>query len=314
MGQSKKVLITGSNGFVGKALYGELLNKNYDLIGSVRNISKFIKEQSNVVTEKIDKETDWRETLSGCTTVIHLASRVHILNDKIKDPLLEFRKVNTEGTINLAEQSAEEGIKRFIFLSSIGVIGTKSLDTPFTADSVIDPQTPYAQSKLEAEVGLRDIASNTDMEVVIVRSPAIYGNNAPGNFGLIEASISKGIPLPFGSILNRRSLIYLYNLTSFLNLCIHHQEVGDKIFVIDDNCDLSTPEIVLVMASLLHRQPKLIKFPRVVLHYLLKFIGKDRMRESLMENLQIDSSATRMLTGWAPPFNPKDFFDSSSGD
>ena len=191
MSQTKKVLITGSNGFVGKALYDELRNQDYDLIGSVRNTSKTIEEQSNVVIDSIDKKTDWGEALSERTTVIHLASRVHILNDNTKDPLLEFRRVNTEGTINLAEQAAEHGIKRFIFLSSIGVYGSKSTDIPFTANTDINPQTPYTLSKLEAEEGLRNVASKTDMEMVIVRSPAIYGINAPGNFGLIEASINK---------------------------------------------------------------------------------------------------------------------------
>ncbi len=310
MDQSKKVLITGSNGFVGKALYDELQNQDYELIGSVRNITKFVEEQSNVVIDSIDKKTDWGEALSKCTTVMHLASRVHILNDNTKDPLLEFRRVNTEGTINLAEQAAEHGVKRFIFLSSIGVCGSKSVDIPFSANTDINPQTPYTQSKLEAEEGLINLASKTDMEMVIVRSPAIYGINAPGNFGLIESSINKGIPLPFGSILNRRSLIYIYNLTSFLSICIHHKEVGNKIFVIDDDHDLSTPEIVSVMAGLLHKQAKIIKFPRIGLQLLLKLIGKDRMRESLMDNLQIDSSATRTLTGWEPPFNPRDFFEN----
>jgi nucleoside-diphosphate-sugar epimerase len=308
MSKSKKILVTGSNGFVGRALYDDLQTLGYDLRGSVRSPSKFVAEQSNVVVGSVDNKTDWEGALAGCTTVIHLAGRAHILNDRARDPALDFRGVNTEGTINLAKQALREGVKRFIFVSSIGVNGSRSGEVPITADSEVNPHSPYAVSKLDAEGGLRHIARKSNMEVVIVRPPAIYGRDAPGNFGLIEASVSKGIPLPFGSIVNRRSLIYLHNLTSFLAVCIEHQGVGGKIFVIDDNNDLSTPEIVLVMAGLLDKRARIIKFPQRILSFLLTVIGKDKVRESLMDNFQIDSSATRVLTGWTPPFNPKDFF------
>ena len=308
MNRPKKILITGSNGFVGGALYDDLRTLGYDLRGSVRNLSKFVAEQSNVVVGSVDNKTDWEGALAGCTTVIHLAGRAHILNDRARDPALDFRSVNTEGTINLAKQAVREGVERFIFVSSIGVNGSRSGEVPITADSDVNPHSPYAVSKLDAEVGLRQIACKSNMEVVIVRPPAIYGRDAPGNFGLIEASVSKGIPLPFGSIVNRRSLIYLRNLTSFLAVCIEHQEVGGKVFVIDDNNDLSTPEIVLVMAGLSDKRVRIIKFPQSILSFLLRVIGKDKVRESLMDNFQIDSSATRALTGWTPPFNPKDFF------
>ncbi|MDA7717837.1 NAD-dependent epimerase/dehydratase family protein [Pseudomonadales bacterium] len=310
MSRSKKILITGSNGFVGRALYDELRARDYDVRGSVRDLAKFVGEQSNVVVGSLDNKTDWEGALGGCTTVIHLAGRAHIFNDRASDPASDFRRVNTEGTINLAEQAVVEGVERFIFVSSIGVNGSKSCEVPITAGSDVNPHSPYAKSKLDAEVGLRKIACKSNMEVVIVRPPAIYGIDAPGNFGLIEAGISKGIPLPFGSIVNRRSLIYLRNLTSFLAVCIEHQEVGGELFVIDDNNDLSTPEIVLVMAGLSDKRARIIKFPQSILSFLLRAIGKDKVRESLMENFQIDSSATRALTGWTPPFNPRDFFQS----
>ena len=189
MGRSKKILVTGSNGFVGRALYDELRTLGYDLVGSVRNVSRVVADQTNVVVGPLQKETDWESALSGCTTVIHLAGRAHILNDKARDPTSDFRRVNTEGTLNLAKQAAREGVKRFIFVSSIGVNGSRTGEVPITASSEVKPHSPYAVSKLDAEIGLRQIACKSNMEVVIVRSPAIYGKDAPGNFGLIESSV-----------------------------------------------------------------------------------------------------------------------------
>lgn len=308
MNKEKKILITGSNGFVGRALYDELRNRDYDVRGSIRNSSKCIDGQLNVVVGALDDKTDWLTALSGCTTVIHLAGRAHILKDSNVDSAAEFMKENVDGTINLAEQAVREGVERFIFVSSIGVYGTKSDEEPITADSNVHPQSPYSKSKLDAELALRKIAYKSKMEVVIVRCPAIYETGAPGNFGLIEACVNNGIPLPFGSIVNQRSLVYLGNLTDFLTLCVEHQEVGGKVFVVDDNNSLSTPEIVLVMASLSGKRARMFKFPQNLLSLLLKLFGKGRMRESLMESFQIDSSATRAITGWSPPFNPRDFF------
>jgi nucleoside-diphosphate-sugar epimerase len=308
MRKQKKILITGSNGFLGRALYKELQSMGYELKGSIRDLSKSVDTQCNEVVGQIDSKTDWKRALAGCSTVIHLAGLAHILNDNKDDLAADFKSVNTEGTINLAEQSVKEGVNRFIFVSSIGVNGSKSYEVPITADSKVNPQTPYAKSKLDAELALQHIDSKNKMEVVIVRSPAIYGRNAKGNFGLIESSLKKGIPLPFGSIDNKRSLIYLYNLTSFLTTCIDHKDVGGKLFVVDDNNDLSTSEIVLLMAGLSDNDARIIKFPKSLLAILLKVIGRDKMRESLIENFQIDSKITRELTGWEPPFNPKDFF------
>lgn len=308
MSRSKKILVTGSNGFVGRALYDELRNLGYELVGSVRHVSRVVADQANVVVGPLQKETDWGSALSGCTTVIHLAGRAHILNDKARDPASEFRRVNTDGTLNLAKQAASEGVKRFIFVSSIGVNGSRTGEVPITASSKVKPHSPYAVSKLDAEIGLRQLASKSKMEVVIVRSPAIYGKHAPGNFGLIESSVHKGIPLPFGSLVNRRSLIYLHNLTSFLALCVKHQEVGGKLFVVDDNNDLSTREIVLVMAGLANKRARMVNVPQSMVAFLLRVVGKTKALESLTENFQIDSSATRAVTGWSPPFNPRDFY------
>lgn len=308
MSRPKNILITGSNGFVGKALYLELKNLGYKLKGSVRNNSKFIPGQSNVTVGLLNSETNWEEALHGCSIIIHLAGRAHILNDTSEDPYYEFNSINTEGTINLAKQAAKNGVKRFIFVSSIGVNGPKSEEMAITAQTAINPHTPYAKSKVEAEIALQKISTESNMELVIIRPPAIYGKGAPGNFGLIEKFVKKGLPLPLGSIKNRRSLVYLHNLTSFIAVCVENKQAAEKVFVIDDNEDLSTPEIVLLIASLSKRKARIINFPNFFLSFILKVIGKNKIKESLMDNLQIDSSATRDITGWEPPFNPRELF------
>ncbi len=308
MKNHKKILITGSNGFVGRALYDELKELGYNLTGSVRNSSKFIKGQANIVVGSINGETSWEEALHDCNVVIHLAGMAHILNDKSGKRIDEFNIINTAGTINLAKQAVNKGVERFIFISSIAVNGSQSGKKPITEKTATNPQTPYARSKLEAEKALLQISSQNKMEVVIVRPPAIYGKNAPGNFGLIETFIRRGIPLPFGSINNKRSLIYIHNFLSFLAICIEHKNVAEKVFVINDNNDLSTAEIILLIATISKNKAKIIKFPKIILSFFFKAIGKNKVRESLLENFQIDSSVSRKLTGWYPAFNPRELF------
>jgi nucleoside-diphosphate-sugar epimerase len=306
---TKKILITGSNGFVGKALYDELIKRNYVLRGTVRSLSKFVKNQSNVVVGQLNDETDWRKALKGCAVVVHLAAKVHILDNEKTISESDFMMENAKATINLAKQAVGMGVKRFIFISSIGVNGSKTGKTPITANSEIDPQTPYTRSKLAAEIGLNKIASNSNMEVVIIRCPAIYGKGAPGNFALLEKFIDMGIPLPFASIKNQRSLIYLSNLTDFIAVCIEHQKVAGKLFVIDDNISLSTSDIVKVIAGLSGKRARVFKFPLNILFQLFRVLGKEKMQESLMENFQIDSSETFAITNWSPRFDPRKFLD-----
>ena len=187
---ANKVVVTGCNGFVGQALCKYLCDINYDVIGSVRDDSKFIRDFKCISIGGIDSDTDWSPVLRGRNTVVHLAGRVHVVRDRSNNPINEFRRVNTLGTINLAQQSIEHGISRFIFISSIGVNGSVSKGLPFSEDSQEEPHSPYAMSKLEAEISLKKLVSNSPMELVIIRSPAIYGENAPGNLGLIIKAIN----------------------------------------------------------------------------------------------------------------------------
>lgn len=300
-----KILVTGSNGFVGKALCQSLQNKGYNYLGSVRNKGLALKSKDYIVVESLDAKTDWRNALEGCDTVVHLAGRAHILSDKIADSLAAFRSINTQGTLNLAEQAAECGVSRFIFLSSIGVNGDMTSGIPFSPDDVPSPNSPYAVSKLEAEIGLHRIASLSTLDVVIIRSPAIYGKNAPGNFGLLEKFIRYRIPLPFGSIDNKRSLVAIENIVSFITACIDNQSARNGLFFVSDDDDLSTSEIVELMGKLIGKKTITLKFPIKLLWCIFTILGARKAAVSLMSDLQLDVDRSLELLKWSPPFSPR---------
>ena len=300
-----KILVTGYNGFVGKALCQTLRNRGDNYLGSVRDKALAITGQDYIVVESLDANTNWRKALDGCDTVVHLAGRAHILNDNIGDPLAAFRRTNMQGTLNLAEQAAECGVSRFIFVSSIGVNGAETSGLPFRPNDSPSPHSPYAVSKLEAEIGLRGIAKRTSLDVVIIRSPAIYGKNAPGNFGLIQKFIKYGIPLPFGSIDNKRSLVAIENVVSFITVCIEHQRAANELFLVSDDDDLSTLEIVELMGKLIGKKPKTVKLPLKLLWCIFTILGKRKAGVSLMSDLQLDVDRSRELLEWSPPFSPR---------
>ena len=300
-----KILVTGSNGFVGKALCQTLRNRGDNYLGSVRDKALAITGQDYIVVESLYANTNWRKALDGCDTVVHLAGRAHILNDNIGDPLAAFRRTNMQGTLNLAEQAAECGVSRFIFVSSIGVNGAETSGLPFRPNDSPSPHSPYAVSKLEAEIGLRGIAKRTSLDVVIIRSPAIYGKNAPGNFGLIQKFIKYGIPLPFGSIDNKRSLVAIENVVSFITVCIEHQRAANELFLVSDDDDLSTLEIVELMGKLIGKKPKTVKLPLKLLWCIFTILGKRKAGVSLMSDLQLDVDRSRELLEWSPPFSPR---------
>lgn len=300
-----KILVTGSNGFVGEALCQTLRNRGDNYLGSVRDKSLATKGQDYIVVEGLDADTDWRKALDGCDTVVHLAGRAHVLNDNIADPLAAYRLTNTQGTLNLAEQAAECGVSRFIFLSSIGVNGAVTSGTPFSPNDSPSPHSPYAVSKSEAEMGLREIARRTTLDVVIIRPPAIYGKNAPGNFGLIQKLIKYGIPLPFGLIDNKRSLVAIENIVSFIIVCIERQRAENELFLVSDDDDLSTLEIVQLLGKLIGKKPKTVKLPVKLLWCILTILGMRKAAVSLMSDLQLDVDRSRELLEWSPPFSPR---------
>lgn len=303
--QKKKILVTGSNGFVGTALCESLYAKDYNFVGSMRDKSLATKQYNCISVQTLDSNTDWRDALDDCNTVVHLASRVHILNDSASDPLAAFRETNTQGTVNLARQAAECGVTQFIFLSSIGVNGSMTSGEPFIHSDLPSPHSPYAVSKLEAEKGLIELGKQTGMKITIIRSPAIYGLNAPGNFGVIEKLITYGVPLPVASIKNSRSLVSIKNMVNFITLCIDHPKAANEMFFVSDDYDLSTLEIINLMGKLIGKKPRVMRFPPKLLWFLLSIIRKRKTAMSLMLDLQMNIDRSRLVLEWTPPFSPR---------
>ncbi|MCK4825734.1 NAD-dependent epimerase/dehydratase family protein, partial [bacterium] len=233
------ILVTGANGFIGKRLVQILSERGHSVCRCTRNYSEY----SDIAVGEIGPDTDWKDAVDGVSTVIHLAGRAHVLNETVIDPLVEFRRTNVEGTLTLAQHSVHARVKRFIYISSIGVNGVQS-SRPFMDSDTPHPIEPYAISKYEAECGLRQIAKSSDMDVVIIRPPLVYGANAPGNFGRLMRVAYKGVPLPLGAVHNKRSLVALDNLVDFIVTCVGHPAAANQTFLISDGEDISTTELL----------------------------------------------------------------------
>jgi nucleoside-diphosphate-sugar epimerase len=296
---SLRLLITGATGFVGRALTNHLCSASYDVAVTSRSSFPVVNRNAEqCVVGSLSATTNWGLALNRVDVVVHCAARAHILDD-VNEPLLAFREVNTAGTLNLARQAVEAGVERFIFLSSIGVNGNNNC-SPYTEEDSCHPQERYAISKYEAELGLRTIANDTNMEVVIIRPPLVYGVNAPGNFASLLRWVKKGIPLPLGSIHNQRSFIALDNLVSFIILCIDHPKAANEVFLISDGEDVSTTELLQKVAKVFGKRAFLLPVPVSWMTFVAKLVGKEDVANRLFGSLQMDNSKARRLLGWKP--------------
>jgi UDP-glucose 4-epimerase len=238
---------------------------------------------------------------------VHMAARTHVMDETSKDPLQEYRSINTFATLNLAKQAAKNGVKRFIFISSIKVLGDKTeRGRPFTNDCPFNPQDPYSVSKAEAEIGLLKLAKETNMEVVIIRPPLIYGKGVKGNFAKLLKLTTLPILLPLGSIKNKRSLVSIENLVSLITTCLVHPNAANEVFLVSDDCDMSTPELLDLIAKTGGYNSGLFKFSVNMLRLLLRCVGKIGIYERLCGSLQVNITHTKNQLGWAPLFSPKD--------
>ena len=286
-----KILITGQNGFIGKALFNLIQQQKHQVRGTVRNKQKTQKNRDIVLVGNIDSTTDWKDPLTDVEVVIHLANRAHVLNDQVRDPLAIFREVNVAGTIQLAKQAVESGVKRFIFVSSIKVNGEQTSKHPFTVNDKPNPQDPYAISKLEAENTLRKIAQKSSMEIVIIRPPLVYGQGVKGNFQRLSRLVELGIPLPFSSIKNKRSLISLDNLLQILSKAVIDPAVANQTLLVSDALDLSTPQLIKKIANSIGKPARLFPFPIKLLKVIGRLTGQSEIINRLTENLQIDGTS-----------------------
>ena len=300
----KEVLVTGANGFVGTALCRSLAAEGRVVRRALRRRSGGPHSASfpGIVTVgDIGPETEWSVALEGVHVVVHLAARVHVMDETAVDPLSEFRRVNTVGTINLARQAAAEGVKRFIYLSSIKVNGeTTQMGRPFTAKDPPAPIGPYAISKLEAEQGLMKLSFTTGMEVVFIRPVLVYGPGVKANFLSMMRWLSRGIPLPLGAIHNKRSLVALDNLVDLVVTCIEHPAAANQTFLAGDGEDLSTTELLRRMGRALGKPAALIPVPARLLEGMAVLVGKRALAQRLCGSLQVDISQARDLLGWKP--------------
>jgi UDP-glucose 4-epimerase len=299
-----KALVTGANGFVGHAVWQRLnAMSGVQAVGSVRRAAAFTDTGASVVAVgDLSAQTDWSEALAGVEAVVHAAARVHVMADTAVNPLTEFRRVNVQGTLNLARQAAAVGVRRFVFVSSIKVNGEATqLGSPFTADDEPAPLDPYGVSKMEAEQGLRQIAVETGMEVVIIRPPLVYGPGVKANFAALMRAVQRGWPLPLGAVHNQRSLVALDNLVDFIVTCITHPQAANQTFLVSDGQDLSTTELVRGMAQAAGVPARLLPVPVWALQAGASLLGKGDAVQRLCANLQVDISKARSLLGWVPP-------------
>jgi len=295
------ILITGANGFVGSYLAKKLSNLpavKLTLAARVASTTQLVK---TFKVNQIDSTTEWSEALVGCQSVVHTAARAHVMKDEVADPLTEYRRVNVDGTLNLARQAAEAGVRRFIFISSIKVNGEQTLiGKPFTAEDIPAPEDAYGISKYEAEQGLLQIAADSGLEVVIIRPPLVYGPGVKGNFSSMMQVVKKGFPLPLGAINNMRSLVALDNLVDLIITCINHPAAANQVFLAGDGEDLSTTELLRGVAKAAGVPSRLLPVPASVLMFMASLLGKKEMAQRLLGTLQVDISKARDLLDWTP--------------
>ncbi|WP_444886375.1 UDP-glucose 4-epimerase family protein [Microbulbifer sp. JMSA008] len=293
----ERILLTGASGFIGSALLSALRSKRVKVLPVYRH-----EVEGGLYVPRIDAETDWGATLNNIDVVIHTAARVHVMQESAVDPLAEFRKVNLEGTLQLARQAASSGVKRFIFLSSIKVNGESTTGRgSFTAEEPSNPVDPYGISKKEAEDALLALAEETGLEVVIIRPPLVYGPGVKANFQSMMRWLQKGIPLPLGSINNRRSLVSVYNLIDLITVCIEHPNARNQVFLVSDGLDMSITDLLRRLSRSLRCRALLIPVPASVLIFTLSLLGKRAVADRLCGSLQVDIGKTMNLLDWQPP-------------
>jgi UDP-N-acetyl-alpha-D-quinovosamine dehydrogenase len=299
-----RILVTGANGFIGQSLCRGLITSGHSVRCAVRTGSSANMDAAETaVSGAIGPETNWTEALAGIESVVHLAARVHVLNESAANPLAEFRRVNVAGTERLARMAVSAGVRRLVYVSSVKVNGERTHESPFTETDKPDPQDAYGVSKLEAEQTLLKIAEETGLEAVIVRPPLVYGPGVGGNFLRMMHWLNRGFPLPLGSVRNSRSLIYLGNLVDALSACVDDPRAAGKIFLVSDGEDVSTPELIHRLALAMGRRPRLVSFPPALLRVAGLLTGKSAEVARLLDSLRVNSSEICRQLQWSPPFS-----------
>lgn len=294
-----RVMVTGASGFVGSALTARLVQVGYQVVGVARHMGDSNVAHASIETD-LSSPNPFPDGFAKVDCIVHLAGRAHVLGGSTESQLSVFRRANRDATIRLARAALLSGVKRFVFVSSIGVNGSSTTDKPFCEISPTAPRADYSVSKWEAEVELKVLLGGTSMELVIVRPPLIYAADAPGNFRRLLKLVESGVPLPLKSVGNLRNVISRENVVAFLELCVRHPAAAGELFLIADAQAVSTPEMVRAISSGLGRPARLFPFPLACLRIALCALGRGGIYEQLCGSLQIDISKARNVLGWVP--------------
>jgi UDP-glucose 4-epimerase len=310
------ILVTGANGFVGRQVVASASERGIAVRGAVRRAVEIrVPEAEYMVGAELESTISWMPYLRGVETVIHTAARVHVMNETANEPLADFRRINVDGTINLARQSAAAGVRRFIFISSIKVNGEHSLPgVPFNATDIAAPGDPYGVSKYEAESALWTLARETSLEVVVIRPVLIYGPGVKANFAAMMKWLQRGVPLPFGAIYNKRSLVALDNLVDLILTCVASPAAAGQTFLVSDDEDLSTTALLKRMAIALGVSSRLIPVPSVLLSLGARLGGRENLRRRLFDSLQVNINPTKKRLAWRPPITVDDALRKAAAD
>jgi nucleoside-diphosphate-sugar epimerase len=300
----EKLLVTGAGGFIGAALCQALSARNVSFVACMRKSPATILPRPAVFeTGDLSARVDWTPALAGCSTVVHLAARVHMMREHAGDPHAVYRAINVDATMRLAEQAARQGVRRFVFVSSVKVNGERTTDQPFRADDPPAPEDAYGRSKLAAELALQTWAARTGTELVIVRPPLVYGPGVRANFLRLMQLVKSGVPLPLGGIRNRRSMVALGNLVDFLLLSASHPDAAGATWMVSDNRDLSLPELITRIAAAMGRPARLLPVPAGLLSAGAGLLGRRAAAGRLLDSLQVDVSPALDRLGWKPPLD-----------
>ncbi|HAU0496097.1 TPA: NAD-dependent epimerase/dehydratase family protein [Legionella pneumophila] len=301
-----KILITGATGFIGRSLVPALLSEGHDVRCAVLQLDSTLQAEQ-IVINNLEVHTDWTDALRNVEIVIHLAARVHIMKEYATSSLDEYCKINSIATKNFVEQAAQNNVKRFIFLSTIKVHGEFSQNNlPFSEDCRTQPEDPYAKSKLYAEQFIQEICQNTRMEFVILRPPLVYGPYVKANFLRILQLVDKKWPLPFGSIYNKRTFIYIDNLVSAISAVVSEPSAANQVYLVADDCSWSLTQLVQTLSRKMNTKLFLIPIPVQILIFLFKLCGLKNINTRLFSSLEVSNEKIKSQLGWTPPVSSID--------
>ena len=302
-----KILVTGATGFIGTQLSETLANSGHQVRDTARSVAPNCSTTHELITCDLESADNLDHLTTGCDAIVHLAGRAHVMSDNPATSESLYVSANVDVTRKLAQSAARTGVKRMILLSSVKVNGeSTTINTPFTAQDIPNPQDPYGRSKTQAEQALWDVASSFGLEGIVIRPPLVYGPGVRANFASLIGIVNRGIPLPLGSIQNKRSFISIDNLINCITTALQSSNAAGQTFLVSDGNDLSTPELIRSIASALHKSPMLIPFPPALLKLAATTAGKRSAYDRLCGSLTVDIASTKQNLSWTPPFTVQD--------